>query len=82
MFENRIYSVKIYCGPNYPKEPPTVQFVSLIKLDNVDKQGNLDLTKLPMLVHPWTPQNELKNILEGIRKSVSQSTALGTSPTT
>lgn len=71
VFENRIYSVKIYCGPNYPREPPTVQFTSWIKLDIVDRYGRLDISHLPMLIHPWSHKNELKNIMEGIRKLVS-----------
>ncbi|KAH8170918.1 ubiquitin-conjugating enzyme domain-containing protein [Sarocladium implicatum] len=68
VFENRIYSVKIYCGPNYPKEPPSVQFVTKVNIDIVDEEGRLDLSHLPMLIHPWSPKNELKNIMEGIRK--------------
>jgi ubiquitin-conjugating enzyme E2 variant len=67
-FENRIYSVKIYCGPKYPNEPPTVKFINKVKLDAVDKEGNVDIDQIPLLIRPWTPANQLKHIMEGLRK--------------
>ena len=36
--ENRIYSVNIHCGDNYPDLPPTIQFVSRINLPCVDQK--------------------------------------------
>ncbi|PGH16245.1 ubiquitin-conjugating enzyme variant MMS2 [Polytolypa hystricis UAMH7299] len=34
--ENRIYSVNIHCGDDYPDVPPTIHFVSKINLPCVD----------------------------------------------
>jgi ubiquitin-conjugating enzyme E2 variant len=34
--ENRIYSVNIHCGDDYPDRPPTLQFVSKINIPCVD----------------------------------------------
>jgi ubiquitin-conjugating enzyme E2 variant len=37
--ENRIYSVKIHCGPNYPDAPPEISFTSKINLPCVNPQN-------------------------------------------
>ncbi|KAJ5482647.1 hypothetical protein N7539_006093, partial [Penicillium diatomitis] len=37
--ENRIYSVNIHCGPDYPDNPPTIQFVSRVNIPCVDQQS-------------------------------------------
>jgi len=37
--ENRIYSLKIHCGPSYPDIPPEISFTSKINLPCVDPQN-------------------------------------------
>lgn len=37
--ENRIYSLKIHCGPNYPDVPPEIAFTSKINLPCVNPQN-------------------------------------------
>lgn len=37
--ENRIYSVSIHCGPNYPDQPPEIKFTSKINLPCVNAQN-------------------------------------------
>ncbi|KAL7410399.1 ubiquitin-conjugating enzyme/RWD-like protein [Mrakia frigida] len=52
VFENRIYSLHIVCGPDYPAKPPTVRFVSRIVLPGVSQvNGVVSSSSLP-LVHP------------------------------
>jgi ubiquitin-protein ligase len=34
--ENRIYSLNIHCGPDYPDLPPTLQFISRVNIPCVD----------------------------------------------
>ncbi|KAF4214958.1 hypothetical protein CNMCM8980_008813 [Aspergillus fumigatiaffinis] len=36
--ENRIYSVQIHCGPDYPDNPPTIQFISRVNIPCVDQK--------------------------------------------
>ena len=38
MHENRIYSLKIHCGAEYPDFPPEVSFVSKVNLPCVDSR--------------------------------------------
>ena len=38
MHENRIYSVKIKCGTDYPDAPPEVTFISKVNLPCVDQK--------------------------------------------
>jgi ubiquitin-conjugating enzyme E2 variant len=37
--ENRIYSLKIHCGPQYPDVPPEISFTSKINLPCVDQRN-------------------------------------------
>ena len=36
--ENRIYSLEIICGSDYPDQPPKVKFISKINLPCVDNE--------------------------------------------
>lgn len=37
--QNRIYSLKIHCGPDYPDKPPQLSFLSKINLPCVNQQN-------------------------------------------
>jgi len=52
--ENRIYSVEMECGPEYPRQPPKVQFVNQINLPGVHPtNGKVDPSAIDLL-KDWT----------------------------
>jgi len=66
--ENRIYSVNIHCGDQYPDLPPTIQFVSRVNLPCVDqKTGKVDPSKLPCLAS-WRRDYTMETILIELRR--------------
>ncbi|EXF85281.1 SPFH domain/Band 7 family protein [Colletotrichum fioriniae PJ7] len=66
--ENRIYSLKMHCGPNYPDEPPTIQFVSQVNLPCVNsRNGVVDPRQLPCLAN-WKRDNTMETILIELRR--------------
>ncbi|KAJ5729989.1 UBC-like protein [Penicillium malachiteum] len=66
--ENRIYSVNIHCGPDYPDNPPTIQFVSQVNAPCVNQQnGKVDPTKLPCLAQ-WKRDYTMETVLIELRR--------------
>ncbi|KAF1817214.1 putative ubiquitin conjugating enzyme [Eremomyces bilateralis CBS 781.70] len=65
--ENRIYSLKIHCGGQYPDVPPEVTFVSKINLPCVGPTGKVDPSKLPCLVQ-WRREFTMETILIELRR--------------
>ncbi|KAF9430058.1 E2 ubiquitin-conjugating protein mms2 [Podila epigama] len=71
--ENRIYSLKIHCGPSYPDIPPTVHFVSRVNLPCVNQtNGLVDASKLSCLSN-WKRQYGMETILLDIRREMAAS---------
>lgn len=70
MHENRIYSLKITCGPSYPDVRPDVQFISRVNLPFVNQtNGIVDYNKLTVL-SAWSRQSSIETVLVEIRRSV------------
>lgn len=68
MHENRIYSLKITCGENYPDHPPSVQFISRVNLPFVNQvDGKVDPSKLSVLAH-WNRNHSIETVLVEIRR--------------
>ncbi|KAL7772010.1 hypothetical protein CFE70_001963 [Pyrenophora teres f. teres 0-1] len=66
--ENRIYSVSIHCGPDYPDTPPEIKFTSKINLPCVNPQnGKVDASKLPCLAQ-WKRDFTMETILIELRR--------------
>lgn len=71
--ENRIYSLNIECGENYPDEPPVVTFVSKIALPCVDDRGHVLTSELDILKN-WKRSYTMEIVLLELRKSMASAT--------
>ncbi|KAG2232364.1 ubiquitin-conjugating enzyme/RWD-like protein [Thamnidium elegans] len=69
--ENRIYSLTIYCGDQYPIQPPVLQFVSRINLPSVNPQnGKVDASRLTCLAQ-WKSNYTLETVLTELRREMA-----------
>jgi len=59
---DRIYQIKIHCGPKYPDEPPTIKFVNKIAMPGVDDKGNVT-----GVMKNWKRSNTIYDYLVAIR---------------
>ncbi|KAK6588507.1 ubiquitin-conjugating enzyme E2 [Cryptosporidium xiaoi] len=68
-FENRIYSLTVLCGPNYPDEAPAVKFNTKINLGCVDSHGRVS-SSFPVLRH-WQRNFFIENVLIALRHEMA-----------
>merc|ERR1719249_534648 len=66
-FENRMYSLRLECGHNYPEQPPTVRFINRINMSCVNSTGQVDTRAVPMLSR-WNRDYTIKSLLQELRR--------------
>ncbi|PWN39915.1 UBC-like protein [Ceraceosorus guamensis] len=72
IFQNRIYSLKVYCGASYPDKPPEVAFLTKINLPCVGSDGKVNAAALPVLAG-WRRENTLETVLVELRRDMAAS---------
>jgi ubiquitin-conjugating enzyme E2 variant len=66
--EGRIYTLRLYCGPDYPDKPPRVKFVSRINIGCVNPQ-NGEVHNLSVL-KAWKREYTIETILKELFKEM------------
>lgn len=66
-FENRMYSLRLECGNNYPEQPPVVRFINRINMNCVSSTGAVDIRAVPVLAR-WSREYTIKSVLQELRR--------------
>lgn len=77
-FENRIYFLSIYCGPEYPEKPPALTFSNKINLPSVN-QNNGRVENLPLL-KAWKNTTTIENLLVALKNEMQANKGLKQPP--
>lgn len=67
-YENRIYSLSIYCGPDYPQKAPEMKFNTKVNLPSVN-QANGRIENCSVLKN-WKPQYTIETVLQELKKEM------------
>ncbi|KAJ1719467.1 E2 ubiquitin-conjugating protein mms2 [Coemansia erecta] len=65
--ENRIYSLRIFCGKNYPNQPPKIKFVSQISMNGVDPETGVVSAEQIGVLKNWRPSTTMLTLLKELR---------------
>ncbi|CAN6654256.1 ubiquitin-conjugating enzyme variant Mms2p [Trichomonascus vanleenenianus] len=69
--ENRIYSLSLEAGPDYPNKPPSVKFVSKINMPCVDPATGIVLPELVPCLAQWKRTNTMETVLVDLRREMA-----------
>lgn len=67
VFENRIYTLSLECGPQYPEVAPTLKFITRINANFVDERGVVLKDKIKCLTN-WNNGYTVQSILEELKR--------------
>ncbi|PKA53555.1 Ubiquitin-conjugating enzyme E2 variant 1B [Apostasia shenzhenica] len=69
--EGRIYQLKLFCGNDYPDDPPTVHFQTRINMTCVNlESGVVEPSLFPMLA-TWRREYTMEDILMALKKEMA-----------
>lgn len=69
--ENRIYSLNLEAGPEYPEKPPSVKFLSKVNIPCVDQKTGVVNPDVLHCLSKWKRTNTMETVLVDLRKEMA-----------